>query len=431
MASLNARIEKIRTRAAKIAKHGALAESAAAIGVTVTGTEVVYRCVNCESLGGCECWAPGQATEYTLVQVAGHAPRLAGWAFAAKIEHISEEGIGNLVKADPNVTLPEGALVKYRTVGSDCDHCKVTRRRRDTYIVSHTDGRTAQVGSTCIGDFLGGEGPAAAALAELRSEVGGLCEESEGGGGGGRGRLTCALHTFLAVVCAVARESGWLSRSKARELEEQGQDSRPATASIAWDVMFPSTEYWRKEARRVLALVTEADKAFAEAAIEAAKEISADTTSDYEYNLRVVALVPLIDSRMMGLAASLYAWHRRNIDAARERVARPVSKHVGTVGERAERELILFKVVHVDTDYGTLHIHMFNDAEGNVLLWKTTSASLDEGAYRVKATVKKHGEYKGALQTEISRADCEELVGPCRIGVVAPPAKKARSKKAA
>src|SRR6478735_8273006 len=103
MPNLEARLAKLQARAAKIAKHGPLAAAAESMGITVVGHATVATCMHCERGGAsCPCWAPGRVREYTLVQVCGSAPRLAGWRFAAKIEHISELG-QNLIKTAPDL----------------------------------------------------------------------------------------------------------------------------------------------------------------------------------------------------------------------------------------------------------------------------------------------------------------------------------------
>ena len=65
---------------------------------------------------------------------------------------IGEDGeTRRLVRTAPGVQMPE----QYRTAPEKCDHCQTARRRTLTFVLQHEDGRTTQVGSTCINEFCG------------------------------------------------------------------------------------------------------------------------------------------------------------------------------------------------------------------------------------------------------------------------------------
>lgn len=91
---------------------------------------------------------------------------------------------------------------------------------------------------------------------------------------------------------------------------------------------------------------------------------------------------------------------------------RLASQHVGAVGKRVEMTLRLTFVTSWATDYGTTRLYSLEDADGNVVVWKTSSGALvtDDWEHAkigdsvvVRATVKRHGEYRGGKQTEVSR----------------------------
>lgn len=54
-----------------------------------------------------------------------------------------------------------------------------------------------------------------------------------------------------------------------------------------------------------------------------------------------------------------------------------------------------------------MYIHTFRDADGNVLIWKTSSNSLPDmesgDQVQIKGTVKEHSEYKDEKQTVLTR----------------------------
>lgn len=107
---------------------------------------------------------------------------------------------------------------------------------------------------------------------------------------------------------------------------------------------------------------------------------------------------------------------KKQLEAAEREAGKATKKHVGTVGKRQEFTLT-FKGAHFfDGFYGTVGIYCFEDADGNDLVWKTTSCAdvnnLDHKGltFVVKATVKDHGEYRDAPQTVINRVKIEKQV---------------------
>lgn len=111
-------------------------------------------------------------------------------------------------------------------------------------------------------------------------------------------------------------------------------------------------------------------------------------------------------------------------------------KHIGSVGDKIQVQVKLVRSYEFMTYYtyrGELnHIYTMETAEGDVIVWKTSSElgydvvrpnkadpsqtdygwlSIKKGdVFTIKATVKKHGEYKGELQTEVQRVKVVEVV---------------------
>ncbi len=101
----------------------------------------------------------------------------------------------------------------------------------------------------------------------------------------------------------------------------------------------------------------------------------------------------------------------REAEEARIKAEKAISQHVGQIGEKLE---IRCTYQHTGSweqksfsGFGTdlMHIHVFKDADGNVLTWKTqTGINLEEGESVVlKGTVKAHTEYKEEKQTVLTR----------------------------
>ena len=84
--------------------------------------------------------------EWANVSLEGEAPVLNGWRLIARKTPVvtgeqGQEKVENLIQTVPSQSCP----IDYRFSGMDCDHCHTERRRNDTFILRHEDGRHAQV----------------------------------------------------------------------------------------------------------------------------------------------------------------------------------------------------------------------------------------------------------------------------------------------
>ena len=79
------------------------------------------------------------------------------------------------------------------------------------------------------------------------------------------------------------------------------------------------------------------------------------------------------------------------------------SVYQGEKNEWLERKVIIKKNFSLDSDYGSSsHLHVMEDADGNVYVWTTASKNLAEGAtFTIKMKVKEHKEYNGVQQTVV------------------------------
>lgn len=101
-------------------------------------------------------------------------------------------------------------------------------------------------------------------------------------------------------------------------------------------------------------------------------------------------------------------------EAARK--AAIVSKHIGQVGDKMEREVEITAAIPFESDFGCGTVYKFKDTEGNELVWMTSSAlktGKDEDGFdtyakegdelRIKFTVKAHDTRDDVPQTKIFR----------------------------
>ncbi len=77
---------------------------------------------------------------------------------------------------------------------------------------------------------------------------------------------------------------------------------------------------------------------------------------------------------------------------------------IGTVGERRMFDLTVRLVITMEGQYGFSYLHVMNDTDGNVVVYKGTKKLAERGgSVTVKATVKEHDVRDGVRQTKIAR----------------------------
>ena len=359
------------------------------------------------------------SVRFVEVEILGEVPRLpGGWRLVAIINH--EEGMP-IVKRVPGV---DGAFVHYvgiglleRNRGPLCDHCKTKRTRSDTFVLQAEDGRVVQVGRKCLADFLGiaAYKPDAllAMVAFLKDPFRDLGEfDWEDGDYSSRGRALISVMDVCVIAGAVIHADGWVSRARA----EAACGRVVATAvTVAWILYPPSnlSDSDREAVEKYKLHMTPVLDAEAAAAIEWAKG-HLDHQNEYLANLAVCATRDVVGADKLGLVVSLIAAYRREQDSLRVQERQMhTSGYVGTVGQRMQIDLVLAGPPRsIQNDYGTKYRCEYHDAEGHVLVaWSSNDPShggleggWQPGATRtVKATVKKHEEFRGIKTTTLSR----------------------------
>jgi hypothetical protein len=311
-----------------------------------------------------------------------------------------------ILREVPGRTIP----IEYRTTTTHCDHCKTRRPRSQVVIVQDvTTGAFLQVGGNCAGEFLGRTLKSVLADFEVRTFIDATLA---GGGGdeeyGGSGYLP-ALNTrlFLACVAQAVRIHGAYRSAKYEGI---------STASAALTT-------YDNQGHHDTVLPSDADYARAGEMIEAAKALLDKPMSDlstYEWNMKMGIDAEFMNRKLANIVASLPAFLNRFNKV--EPKAKAVSEHVGTEGARSTFTLTYIRSANWDSQFGTQYLHTFNDADGNVVIWKTGNAlSVDYSTYAnpgdtvvLKGTVKEHGEYKGTKQTSLARCSLQSISKPAQ-----------------
>ncbi len=304
---------------------------------------------------------------------------LSGWSFVAKIEHECDDSGApfNMVLKSPDYVgdLPQS----YRTDKPTCDHCGLSRRRNETFVVSSKTEGLKRVGRTCLSDFLGGDNAAhilatAEAVAEL-AEVFGF--EADDSGGYGSGCTVFNTKHLCKAVAAIIRLKGWKSRKAVEDTQEMSTSDRLLELFCKKD-SDPTGKY----------RPTEQDIVEGTEAYDWVMSIDPEIENEYLYNLRALFARGYIPFNKVPLACSAVATYQREkarIEADKVRLSRP-SVHVGTVGDKIGtgkgKQIAPFIVTvlrrhGVDGFYGLTTIVSMQDDTGNEYTW-FKSGSLDD-----------------------------------------------------
>lgn len=383
---------------------------------------------------------PATYVEKALIRIDGETPRVAGYEFVATLEH---DDAGTIIRRVPTFGGDEFDLASYRdATPSNCDHCGLDRRRKDTYVVRNAEtGEAKQVGRTCLQDFTGVNDPEKyARIAEWYRDLFELLDgdlEDEGFGGGS-GTSHYATLDLLAVTDKAIREYGWVPKSKA----DWGQ-----TATADWVERLAATRGpLDNDLKRILP--DDAARTKAQAVLDWVRSdefAEKATTSDYLWNLGIACANDYAAFRRFGLVCSAVSAYDREreyqIRHAAQREQNSVKQHVGEVGKREVFELRLVRIIWIEDRYnpygGSKPLYIFQDADGNEVKWFASNTAgiaaqvqigdaedpqyafeeIAEGCtYRVKATVKAHDDSpKYGKATLITRAKIEALLAATEV----------------
>lgn len=354
------------------------------------------------------------------VIVTGETPKFPGWKLIAVVSH--EDGIVDVVPG-------ESCPADQRDRGTICDHCNrnITSRKKTMVLRKDDDGSVVQVGTTCIGDFLGtlkfDPQLALAYLTQIMSVLegcGGMDNEDldgtdspDGYGGGGRQTFVEDMETILNWTAGWLVDNPWISGGKAYETHSTATKSH--VIDLIWAPRFTGKYAAEQRAQyqaakdRAQDAITEDRKAEVKAALKWVQEAAAaDEDNDYLAACATLAANGHAAGRRFGYACSILTSYRRHVDgeeAKRERKP-DVNEHVGTVGDRLTLDVRMVADVRpIDSDFGTSYLHTFKDAGGRIFKTFASHRLADNrGATLViKGTVKKHGEWQDSKETTLSR----------------------------
>jgi hypothetical protein len=314
-----------------------------------------------------------------VVVLQGEAPRLDGWRIAAVVRHRGAEAQLRPVPGAPNLRLPADRWRK-----ASCDHCKVARNRKETFLLLHDgDGVVRQVGSTCMRDFLGGHDPERLCRQAEYLVVAGA-ELSDAGSGEAEPAATLELEAFLAHAARVIRRAGWIRSDAATDQTPSSADQAEASLERT-------------------APLEPADRRLARGTIAWARELLPLKQDPSAFELDLIAAVsePWITRRERGLICAAVMIRRRELARARQR-----SRHQGHIGDEIE---VVGLVEHMfgrpSARWGSVHHAILRDLQGNrYRLWSSRPLPVEKHrAYRLSGRVTAHDEHRGERETVLTR----------------------------
>lgn len=340
------------------------------------------------------------------------------WAFGGSVEPSGVEG-----KNFVNVNLSGkdlGFIVPKKYFSSNpcsCDYCKTNRKRNKTYLVVNQEtGEWKQLGKECLKLFV--TGIDVDAIATFESFI----KEVEDAANPGDEFFYSRRFKFvnvadaLALACAVYRERGYLATRDAvgdsNDLCNKNIVQRKLAQQYGYDSDFLNVS--NSVRGEIDEITVKTDTAIAKEDVEVAIEmVKRFPDEPYYNNLKVIVENEYIPLNKLGLLVSIpkaidrYEEEKRRQEE-KEKLASE-SNYLSSVGEKISVHFVSGReVACCETQFGLLHIYEFKDANGNTVVWKSSSSKDIPESGTVTGTVKAHEEYNGIKQTVILRAKITE-----------------------
>lgn len=343
--------------------------------------------------------------DYVWVTIKYEQPKLNGWQLVAVYdwEITADDKTTCYMSVVPGHMVPD----EYREVNpGECEHCNLTRRRKQSMLlVKVTDGVTEYrvVGTSCIKDFLGHHNPKT--LMEVFSLESTIHEWA--GYGGASSSYKRAMDSVLEVLTVTAMYTRMNGYVRAGEWGD-----RIPTAHSVNNYMHSQDRYWVEE--RDANKPTDADRTKAQQAFDWGLEQAKEDDSEYWHNMGNALNAGAITGKRFGLVCSLmYSFFIAEEKRLREnRLSEKANLYLGEPGERLKDiEATVVRVRPSDGFYGPQTIITLETPDGNTLTWFATgSLDVEAGDYwKLTGTVKKHTEYKGVRQTQLTRVKYADI----------------------
>lgn len=346
------------------------------------------------------------------------------WVFGGSVEPSGIDG-----KNFVNVNLSGkdlGFIVPTRYFSSNpcsCDYCKTDRKRNKTYLVVNQEtGEWKQLGKECLKLFV--TGIDIDAIATFESFI----KDAEDAANPGdeffynrRARFV-EVQRALELAQAATKIFGFVATRdnvgdrnvfstknivQAKLLKEMGCPSDLLNIDNA------EREKINLAVAKLTAYLTTAEEDISNDIITLRETVEELPDEPYYNNLKTVLVNEYVPLDKLGLlvsapkAISQY-YEFKKMQEEKEKLAKS-SNYIGEVGDKISVNFVFGReVACCETQFGLLHIYEFKDANGNTVVWKTSSGKDIPKSGVITGTVKAHEEYDGIKQTVILRAKITE-----------------------
>lgn len=347
-----------------------------------------------------------------------------GWVFGGTVEPSGVDGKNfinfPILKDENNNPVP----TKYFSSNPcSCDYCKTDRKRTKTYLVTNrATGEWRQLGKECLKLFV--TGIDIDAIATFESFV----KEAEEAADPGdeffynrRARFV-EIQRALELAQAATKMFGFVATRDNVGDRNVLSTKNIVQAKILKEMGCPSDllnidnsdrEKINLAVANLTVYLTTAEESISNDIIALRETVTELPDEPYYNNLKTALANEYIPLDKLGLpvsapkAISRY-YEFKKMQEEKEKLAKS-SNYLGEVGEKISVNFVSGReVACCETQFGLLHIYEFKDANGNTVVWKSSSSKDIPESGVVTGTVKTHEEYDGIKQTVILRAKITE-----------------------
>lgn len=327
------------------------------------------------------------------------------WVVIAVLEHQPYGNLVHLVEGEwrpgKELKLPE----KYKTAQSYCDHCNTMRARNKTVVLYNTETKEfKQVGTTCLKEYTSGiDADMIAAFEECTKEP------TEFMGFTSHSKWYVDMKNFLSGVVAASSLYGYISKSKAREINENNNKTIvEATCDLTIRLMSSKNveEDWKNIYK------SDDTNTFVEEALEWIQNMDADNNSYFE-NLKVICSNELVELKHIGYAASLIANYQKHLLAEKKKKEaekqNEMYHYYRNVDDKISLQGNLACVANYDTQFGTMYVYKMIQSSC-IFVWKTSKyLGIDDSGKEAMITgkIKEQSEFRGVRQNVLTRCRVE------------------------
>ena len=304
-----------------------------------------------------------------------------------------------------------------------CDYCKTDRKRTKTYLVTNrATGEWKQLGKECLKLFV--TGIDVDAIATFESFI----KEAENAANPGneffynhRARFV-EVQRALELAQAATKMFGFVATRDNEGDRNVFSTKNIVQAKILKEMGCPSDllniddsnrEKINLSVAKLTAYLETAEESISNDIIALRETVTDLPDEPYYNNLKTVLANEYIPLDKLGLlvsapkAISRY-YEFKKMQEEKEKLAKS-SNYIGEIGEKISVNFVSGReVACCETQFGLLHIYEFKDANGNTVVWKTSSGKDIPESGVIAGTVKAHEEYDGIKQTVVLRAKITE-----------------------